>query len=102
VATFRVSKGGTLRPRPGWHFCGLSAGGRISTRTGVSAPHGLFPRRHYTSPETDAARIRIHFFLSFPQEISPLHSFYTVEPQFAVALIFSLPQSACSQKREMF
>jgi hypothetical protein len=36
------------------------------------------------------------FFLSFPQEISLLHSFYTVEPQFAVALIFPLLQSACS------
>jgi hypothetical protein len=35
-----------------------------------------------------AARIKVRFFLSFPQEISPLHSFYTVEPQFAVALIF--------------
>jgi hypothetical protein len=43
-----------------------------------------------------AARIKVRFFLSYPQEISPLHSFYTVEPQFAVALIFSLPQSACS------
>jgi len=42
------------------------------------------------------------FFLSRPQEISPLHSFYTMEPQFAVALFFSLPQSACSQIREMF
>jgi hypothetical protein len=41
-------------------------------------------------------------FLSFPQEVSPLHSFYTTHPHFAVALIFPLPQSACSQKREMF
>src|SRR5208282_3458509 len=49
-----------------------------------------------------AARIKVRFFLSYPQEISPLHSFYTVEPQFAVALIFLLPQSACSQKRAMF
>jgi hypothetical protein len=54
------------------------------------------------SPEPGAARIKVRFFLSFPQEISSLHSFYTVEPQFAVALIFPLPQSACSQKREMF
>jgi hypothetical protein len=41
-------------------------------------------------------------FLSFPQELSPLHSFYTAHPHFAVALFFPLPQSACSQKREMF
>jgi hypothetical protein len=32
-------------------------------------------------------------FLPFPQEVSPLHSFYTTEPHFAVALIFPLPQS---------
>jgi len=36
-------------------------------------------------------------FLPFPQEVSPLHSFYTTEPHFAVALIFPLPHSACSQ-----
>jgi hypothetical protein len=41
-------------------------------------------------------------FLPFPQEVSPLHSFYTTKPQIAVALMVALPHSACSQKREMF
>jgi len=52
--------------------------------------------------QTAAAANKNTLFLPFPQEVSPLHSFYTTHPHFAVALIFSLPQSACSQKREMF
>jgi len=41
--------------------------------------------------------IKVPFFLSVPQEVAPLHSFYTTEAQFAVALISPLSQSACSQ-----
>jgi hypothetical protein len=46
--------------------------------------------------------IKPALFLLLPQEVSPLHSFYTTKAQFAVALIFPLPQSASSQEREMF
>jgi hypothetical protein len=53
-------------------------------------------RQHSTRPNKKA------LFLSFPQEVSPLHSFYTTKPHFAIALILPLPQSASSQKREMF
>jgi hypothetical protein len=48
------------------------------------------------------ARIKTTLFLSLPQEVPPLHSFYTTQPHFAVALIFKLPQSACSQERDLF
>jgi hypothetical protein len=41
-------------------------------------------------------------FLSVPQEVRVLHSIYTVQPQFSIAQIFPLLQSACSQKRETF
>jgi hypothetical protein len=79
---------------------------------GSGTRHALAPRHpnalagaESLLPTGGALRQRANkntFFLSFPQEVSGLHSFYTVRAQIAVALIFVVPQSAFSQKREMF
>jgi hypothetical protein len=66
--------------------------GRAHSPVQRAKPAGLSTRR----------AIKTTLFLPFPQKVSPLHSFYTTEPHFAIALIFPLPQSALSQKREMF
>jgi hypothetical protein len=78
--------------------------GRVGTGA-LARPGGRSPSAACSAAEgtrTIAAANKNTLFLPFPQEVSPLHSFYTTHPHFPVALIFSLPQSACSQKREMF